>query len=110
MTHKTGPDVPSGMQKICRRFERWRSSHQGRLPIPKALWASAAETARKHGVFRTAKILRLEYGKLKRMTKSTAPGKCKSTPPAVRLPPRLRHTGIGPGSNWRLHARRKIQI
>jgi hypothetical protein len=82
MTHKTAPDVPNCMQKICGRFERWRSSHQGRLPIPKALWASAAETAREHGVFRTAKILRLEYGKLKRMTMSAAPVKLRPAPPA----------------------------
>jgi hypothetical protein len=81
MTHKTAPDVPNGMQKICRRFERWRSSHQGRPPIPKALWASAAEIAREHGVFRTAKILRLEYAKLKRMTTSDAPVKRRPAPP-----------------------------
>ena len=56
MTHKTAPDVPDSMQKICRRFERWRSSHQGRLPIPKALWASAAEIAREHGVFRVLSV------------------------------------------------------
>jgi hypothetical protein len=36
------------------------------LPIPEPLWAAAAEVARGHGVFRTAKVLRLEYGKLKR--------------------------------------------
>jgi len=85
MTPKTASDVPNGMQKICRRFERWRSSHQGRLPIPKALWASAAETAREHGVFRTAKILRLEYAKLKRMTKSAAAVKRRPAPPAEFL-------------------------
>jgi transposase-like protein len=74
------------MQKIYRRFERWRSSHQGRLPIPKALWASAAEVAREHGVFRTATILRLEYAKLKRMAKSAAPaGKRRTASPAEFL-------------------------
>jgi hypothetical protein len=70
MTTKAVLEVPPGMQRIHRRFERWRSSHQGRLPIPEALWASAAAVAREHGVFRTAKILRLEYGKLKRMAES----------------------------------------
>ena len=85
MTHKTVPDVPDGVQKIYRRFERWRSSHQGRLPIPKALWASAAEVAREHGVFRTATILRLEYAKVKRMTKSAAPVKRRAASPAEFL-------------------------
>jgi hypothetical protein len=72
MTTKTLPEVPTGMQRIYRRFERWRGSHRGRLPIPKGLWASAGKVAREHGVFR-AKILRLEYGKLKRMAESAAP-------------------------------------
>jgi hypothetical protein len=85
MTHKTAPDVPDGMQKIYRRFERWRSSHQTRLPIPRALWASAAAAAREHGVFRTAKILRLEYSKLKRMTKPAAPVQRKAASPAEFL-------------------------
>jgi hypothetical protein len=40
------PEVPTGMQRIYRRFERWRSSHRGRLPIPEALWVSAATVAR----------------------------------------------------------------
>lgn len=62
--------VPLGLQRICRRFERWRNGHKARLPIPEALWAGAAEAAREHGVFRTSKVLRLEYGKLKRMAEA----------------------------------------
>ena len=72
MTRKTPLDVPAGIQRISRRFERWRRSHRGRLPIPEGLWASAAAVAREHGVFRTAKVLRLEYGKLKRLAESSA--------------------------------------
>jgi hypothetical protein len=67
MANRAPLEVPAGMQRICRRFDRWRRSHRGRLPIPEGLWASAAAVAREHGVFRTAKVLRLEYGKLKRM-------------------------------------------
>jgi hypothetical protein len=79
MTTKTLPEMPVGMERIYRRFERWRKSHRGRLPIPAALWAAATAVAREHGVFRTAKILRLEHGKLKRMVASAKP--------AVRLAP-----------------------
>ena len=86
MTTKTLPEVPVGMQRIYRRFERWRSSHGGRLPIPKGLWAAAAEVAREHGVFRTAKTLRLEHGKLKRMVASAKP--------AVRRAPASPPTGF----------------
>jgi hypothetical protein len=72
------------MQRIYRRFERWRSSHRGRLPIPAALWAAAAEVARQHGVFRTAKTLHLEHSKLKGMVKSTKPAvrRAPAPPPA----------------------------
>jgi hypothetical protein len=70
MANRASLEVPAGMQRICRRFERWRRSHRGRLPIPEGLWASAAAVAREHGVFRTAKVLRLEYGQLKRMAEA----------------------------------------
>jgi hypothetical protein len=68
---KESPDIPPNMQKVLRRFERWRSAHTGRLPIPKRLWTAAIELAREHGVFQTAKALRLEYGKLKQLLEST---------------------------------------
>ena len=74
--------VPARMSKVSRRFECWRSAHTGRLPIPDELWASAAEVAKEHGVFRTAKILRLEYGKLKRLVESTADVSRTKAPPA----------------------------
>ena len=82
MTRKTQLDVPAGMQRISRRFERWRRSHRGRLPIPEGLWASAAAVAREHGVFRTSKVLRLEYGKLKRMAEASGPSPQPTAPTA----------------------------
>ena len=78
-------DIPHGMRRVYRRFERWRSAHTGRLPIPEPLWASAAEVAREHGVFHTAKVLRLEYGKLKRMVQSARPMAKTAAPEFVEL-------------------------
>lgn len=75
-------DIPRGMRRIYRRFERWRSAHTGSLPIPEPLWGSAAEVAREHGVFHTAKVLRLEYGKLKRMVPSARRPMAKTAAPA----------------------------
>ena len=68
-------DIPDGMRVLQGRFARWRKSHTGRLPIPDPLWAAAAEMAREHGVFRTAKVLSLEYGKLKRLTTESHTGR-----------------------------------
>ncbi len=67
------PDIPQDIQRVLRRFERWRSAHAGRLPIPERLWAAAVELAREHGVFHTVRALRLEYGKLKRLLESASP-------------------------------------
>jgi hypothetical protein len=68
-------DIPQDMRKICRRFDHWRSSHTGRLPIPEPLWAAAAELAREHGINAIAKVLHLEYGKLKEKTLAFGQGK-----------------------------------
>jgi hypothetical protein len=66
-------EIPNNMRKVHWRFERWRRAHTGRLPIPGPLWAAAVALAREHGVFRTAKALRLEHGKLKRLVESAGP-------------------------------------
>jgi hypothetical protein len=76
------PEIPRGMRRIYRRFARWRSAHPGvRLPIPGRLWKAAADMAREHGICRTAQILRLEYGKLKRLAES---GSAVAKAPATR--------------------------
>lgn len=89
MATKTQLEIPVGMRRICRRFERWRKGPKARLPIPEALWAAAAVVAREHGVFRTAKVLRLEYGKLKGMVESaaSASGAPSRTPTFLELMP-----------------------
>jgi len=43
------------------------------LPIPERLWAAAAELAREHGIYPTAKALHLEYGKLKQRAEAAGP-------------------------------------
>ena len=70
---RAAPDIPDELLALHGRFASWRASHTGRLPIPEPLWAAAVEVAREHGVFRTAKVLSLEYGKLKRLTTESHP-------------------------------------
>ena len=67
---KEAAEIPAGMRMVHGRFARWRKAHVGRRPIPESLWAAAAELAREHGVFQTAKTLRLDYVKLKQLTTS----------------------------------------
>jgi hypothetical protein len=78
-------DIPQDLHKLHVRFVRWRRSHTGRLPIPDALWTAAAEVARKRGINATAKVLHLEYGKLKKkslaLKKGTVVKSCRTTVP-----------------------------
>ena len=62
------PAVPTDLQELSGRFEDWRRTRRGKLPIPEPLWAAAAELAQSHGVCQTAQVLRLEYKKLKQLT------------------------------------------
>jgi hypothetical protein len=90
---RAAPDVPDGMRGIHERFSRWRQSHTGRLPIPEPLWSAAAEVAREHGVFRTAKVLSLEYGKLKRLAKESHPSHPVHASPLAAADTFLREPG-----------------
>lgn len=58
-------DFPVEVEKVYRRFERWRSVRRGRSPIPERLWMAAAKVAREYGVNATSKALGLEFKKLK---------------------------------------------
>ncbi len=73
--------IPTRMEQARQRLERWRSTRPHRTRIPESLWAAAVELARQHGVFRTAKALRLEYGKLKRLVQSAARVRKAAAPP-----------------------------
>lgn len=66
-------DIPVAMRRVYRRLQGWRSKRTGRDPIPESLWAAAVELAKEHGVFRTAQVLHLEYGKLKRLLEAAGP-------------------------------------
>ena len=62
----TTHDVPAGMERLRRRFDRWRQTRDGRSRIPEALWASAVKAAGRHGLNPTARALRLDYYSLKK--------------------------------------------
>lgn len=84
MPYKNPEDIPDVMRKIYRRLERWRSRRRGRMPIPKPLWAAAGAIAREHGIFRTSKVLHLEFNKLKEFAQSRVSRRKRtttSTPP-----------------------------
>lgn len=54
------------------RIERWRETRRhGHVCMPAALWDSAVAAARQHGLYRTARTLRVDYGALKKHLDAT---------------------------------------
>src|SRR5207248_5806195 len=58
-------EIPTDMEEVRQELERWRSAHAHRSRIPEELWGSAVKIARRHGLYRTSKTLRLDYVNLK---------------------------------------------
>jgi hypothetical protein len=83
--------LPACVESTRERFEKWRRERPSRgCRIPTELWAAAARCARQFGYYRTAHVLGLDSGKLKRQAE--APGKGqprRSVPGFVEL--------LGPG-------------
>ena len=80
--------LPSRLETVRRRIERWRRARKARSRIPDSLWASAVEVARSYGVHRAAKALRLDYYALKKRVgqeATAAPGRHKGSDVAAFL-------------------------
>jgi len=74
--------VPEDLKELRRRLEDLRKSQRRRARLPDWLWAAAVELARHHGVFATARSLRLDYASLKRRLEGNASMSAAATPPA----------------------------
>jgi hypothetical protein len=85
MTSEAATDVPEDLEQLRRRFEEFRNTRPGHARLPEALWAAAAELAKRYGVNPTARALRLEYGGLRKRFENRGQAKRKgapSTPPS----------------------------
>ena len=65
-------DLPAWMERLRRRFNRWRQTRDGRSRIPEALWASAVKAASRYGLNPTARALGLDYYSLKKHVETAA--------------------------------------
>jgi len=70
-------------ERMRQRLDDWRGRHNRGVAFPPALWSAAGRVARRHGVFRTARALGLEYNKLKRMSVGEAD---KANAPSIPKP------------------------
>lgn len=54
------------LARASREFEGWRRGRQRGTRIPPSLWQTAVQLARRHGVSRASRALRLDYYQLQR--------------------------------------------
>ena len=77
---KKGPKI---LEYAHRDFETWREQRRKGDRIPEALWASAAQAAKEHGVSRVSETLGLDYYKLKEQ--SGLDEQAKQCPPETNV-------------------------
>ncbi len=91
----TGRSTSIELEKTRGRIARWRDTRPYRgAPMPAALWAAALALARQHGLYTTARTLRIDYGALKKRRDAAGGGRVP-VPTFVELPA-ARPTGLGP--------------
>jgi hypothetical protein len=83
-THATSRQL----EDVRGQIEQWRQTRPHRnVPVPDVLWVAAVAAAEQHGLYPTARFLRLDYGALKAHVE------------AARLPaPRATFVDLGPAS------------
>ena len=91
---------PRDLLRMRERLDEWRGSHARGVAFAPKLWSAAGRVARRHGVYVTARVLGLEYNKLKaasggviaRVTRKTT---VRSMPKPMKF---VELTGVLPGS------------
>lgn len=71
--------VPEGLEQLRQRLDEFRSTHPLRSRLPESLWTAAAELAKRHGLYQTARTLRLDYVGLKRRMENGGQSRQKRT-------------------------------
>ena len=80
MTRYSRP-IPEALVPLQQQFEQFRATHPPRSKLPEAFWTSAAELAKKHGLYTVAHALRLDYMGLKKRVGGSARRRRRPAPP-----------------------------
>ena len=67
------------------RLVEWRKSHPRRSPLPEEMWAVAVELARRHGIYRTARALPIDYVNLRKRVNGAVPSTVAVHPEFVEV-------------------------
>lgn len=106
--------TPAELVEAERRFGDWRSGQKPKARIPGPLWDLAVKLAGKHGIHRTASVLKLSYPSLKKKLKLSAESAAREQDATFveMLAPQASATGEcvidfedGSGAKMRVHLR-----
>ena len=68
--------LPARVDGVRARIERWRRAREGRARMPEDLWDAVVALAQAHGVYATARDLKLGYQTLKKRVKRASTVRC----------------------------------
>jgi hypothetical protein len=64
--------VHESITQLQVQVEQFRAAHPARTRLPKPLWQSAVELARRHGIYAVSRPLRLDYSRLKKQVNGSS--------------------------------------
>ena len=71
--------------ELRHRLAEWRKDHTRRTPLPDDVWTAAVELARRHGIYRTARSLPIDYVNLRKRVNGAAPPTTVARPEFVEV-------------------------
>jgi len=90
--------IPEELLTVRTRLTEWRKSHPHRSRLPEELWTAAVELARRHGLYRTARALPIDYAGLRKRLESASPAI-----PAVARQPEFVEVRLAPAASSSSH-------
>jgi hypothetical protein len=84
MPRKNAP-IGEEFLELRHRLAEWRKDHSRRTPLPDDVWTAAIELARRHGVYRTACSLPIDYAQLRKRVNGAPPPTTVSRPEFVEV-------------------------
>ena len=77
--------LPDDLRQLSERLQEWRNTQAPRARLPESMLVAAVEMAQRHGLHRTAKVLRIDYGRLKDRLPEGAPPARPAAPAFLEL-------------------------